>query len=39
MLRNTLRGVLSLVFVAVATWLNNYVTELIFGPEDPGASA
>ena len=39
MLRNTIRGVLGLIFVAVATWLANYVTELIFGPEDPGAKA
>lgn len=34
MLRNTVRGVLGLVFVAAATWLANYVTEMIFGPED-----
>ena len=39
MLRNTVRGVLGLVFVAAATWLANYVTELIFGPEDRGARA
>lgn len=36
MLRNTFRGVLGLVFVAAATWLANYVTEMIFGPEDTG---
>lgn len=34
MLRNTVRGILGLVFVAAATWLANYVTELMFGPED-----
>jgi hypothetical protein len=34
MLRNTVRSVLGLVFVAIATWLANYVTELIFGAED-----
>ena len=39
MLRNTIRGVLSLVFVAAATWLANYVTERILGPEDAGADA
>ena len=39
MLRNTVRGVLGLVFVAAVTWLANYVTEKIFGPEDPGTRA
>jgi hypothetical protein len=39
MLRNTVRGVLGLILVAAATWLANYVTELIFGPEDPGTRA
>jgi hypothetical protein len=39
MLRNTVRGVLGLVFVAAATWLANYVTELMFGPETPDTSA
>ena len=39
MLRNTVRGVLGLVLVAAATWLANYVTELIFGPEDTGTRA
>ena len=39
MLRNTVRGVLGLVFVAGATWLANYVTELIFGAEDAGTNA
>jgi thiol:disulfide interchange protein len=39
MLRNTVRGVLGLILVAAATWLANWVTELIFGPEDTGSRA
>lgn len=39
MLRNTVRGILGLVFVAAATWLANYVTEMMFGPEDTGTNA
>jgi hypothetical protein len=39
MLRNTVRGVLGLVLVAGATWLANYVTELIFGPEETDTRA
>ena len=39
MLRNTIRGVLGLVFVAAATWLADYVTERIFGPEEAGSDA
>jgi hypothetical protein len=39
MLRNTVRGVLGLILVAAATWLANWVTELIFGPEDTGTRA
>jgi hypothetical protein len=38
-LRNTVRGVLGLVFVADATWLANYVTDLMFGPENSDTSA
>ena len=38
MLRNTVRGVLGLIFVAAATWLANYITELMFGPENPDSS-
>ena len=34
MLRNTVRGILGLALVALATWLANYLTEVIFGPED-----
>jgi hypothetical protein len=39
MLRNTVRGVLGLLFIAAATWLANYVTERLFGPEDPAQRA
>ena len=39
MLRNTVRGILGLVLVAAATWLANYITEVIFGPEDTGSRA
>ena len=38
-LRNTVRGVLGLVFVAAATWLADYVTERIFGPENAAGDA
>ena len=34
MMRNVFRGVLSLVLAAVATWLADYITERIFGPEE-----
>ncbi len=34
MVRNVFRGVLSLVLAAVATWLANYITERVFGPEE-----
>lgn len=34
MLRNTVRGILGLVFAAGATWLANYVVEKVFGPEE-----
>lgn len=39
MLRNTVRGVLGLVLVAAATWLANYMTEKLFGPDDTGSRA
>jgi hypothetical protein len=39
MVRNTFRSVLSLVLVAAATWLANYVTERIFGPEESESQA
>jgi thiol:disulfide interchange protein len=38
-LRSTVRGILGLVLVAAATWLADYVTERIFGPDDAGADA
>ncbi len=34
MMRNVFRGILGLILAAAATWLANYVTERIFGPED-----
>jgi hypothetical protein len=34
MVRNVFRGVLSLILAAVATWLANYITDRIFGPEE-----
>ncbi|CCF83182.1 conserved exported hypothetical protein [Nitrolancea hollandica Lb] len=34
MARNVFRGILSLILAAVATWLANYITERIFGPEE-----
>lgn len=39
MMRNTVRSVLGIVLVAAATWLANYFTEKIFGPEEPPARA
>lgn len=39
MLRNTVRGVLGLIIVAAATWLANYITKLMFGPENSDTSA
>jgi hypothetical protein len=34
MVRNVFRGVLSLILAGVATWLANYITDRIFGPEE-----
>ena len=34
MVRNTVRGILGLVLAAGATWLANFITEKIFGPEE-----
>ena len=34
MARNMVRSILGLVLVAAATWLANYVTEQIFGPDE-----
>lgn len=34
MLRNTTRGILSLVLAAAATWLSNFIVDKVFGPEE-----
>jgi hypothetical protein len=34
MMRNVVRGILGLVFAALATWLANELTNIIFGPEE-----
>ncbi len=34
MLRNTVRGILNVVFAAIATWAANYVVEKLFGPDE-----
>jgi thiol:disulfide interchange protein len=34
MMRNVVRGILGLVLAAVATWLANEITNMIFGPEE-----
>lgn len=34
MMRNVVRGILGLVLAAVATWLANWITDMMFGPED-----
>lgn len=34
-MRNLVRSMLGLVLVAAATWLANYITEQLFGPEEP----
>ncbi len=34
MMRNVVRGILGLILAAAATWIANFVTERIFGPED-----
>lgn len=34
MMRNTLRGILGLIFAAAGTWLANYIVERVFGPEE-----
>jgi hypothetical protein len=38
-IRNTFRGILGLVLVAAATWLANYLTELVFGPDEQETKA
>jgi hypothetical protein len=34
MAKNVVRGVLNLILVAAATWLANYLVDMIFGPDD-----
>lgn len=34
MMRNVMRGILGLILAAAATWLANWITERIFGPEE-----
>lgn len=34
MLRNVVRGILNLVLAAGATWLANFITDKVFGPEE-----
>lgn len=34
MMRNVVRGILGLILAAVATWMANWITDLMFGPED-----
>ncbi len=34
MLRNIVRGILNVVFAAIATWAANYVVEKLFGPDE-----
>jgi hypothetical protein len=38
-MRNLVRGVLGLVLTAAAAWLATYLTERIFGPEEPEIQA
>ena len=34
MIKNVSRGILGLVFTAVATWLANEIVEKVFGPDE-----
>lgn len=34
LMRNTVRGLLGIALAAAATWLANFITEQIFGPEE-----
>ncbi len=34
LVRNTVRGILGIVLAAAATWVANFITEKIFGPEE-----
>lgn len=32
--RNAIRGILGIVLAAAATWLANFITDKVFGPEE-----
>lgn len=34
MMRSVVRGVLGILFAALATWAANYIIEKMFGPEE-----
>ena len=34
MLRNTVRNVLGILLIALASWLASYLTDKLFGPQD-----
>ena len=34
MLRNTVRSILGIVLIALASWLASYLTDKLFGPQD-----
>ena len=34
MLRNTVRNVLGILLIALASWLASYLTNKLFGPQD-----
>jgi hypothetical protein len=34
LVRNTTRALLGIVLAAAATWLTNFITDQIFGPEE-----
>jgi hypothetical protein len=38
MFRNTVRSVLGIVLIALASWLANYLTQRLFGPQDVESS-
>jgi hypothetical protein len=38
MLRNTVRSVLGIMLIALASWLASYLTEKLFGPQSVESS-
>jgi hypothetical protein len=38
MFRNTVRSVLGIVLIALASWLANYLTQRLFGAQDVESS-